>query len=71
MAYKINRKALGLYISVILLALASCGKSDAELEANKVPIPTDQDILNGIGNRQSIGPAGVTIQSPEGHMIGG
>lgn len=67
----INRKSLFLYASVLLLALSSCGKTDAELEAHQVPVPTDQDILNGIGNRQSIGPAGVTIQSSDMHIIGG
>lgn len=67
----INKKIRVLFMAVAVLAFVSCGKSETDRHSHNIPPPTDQDILNGNGARQSIGPAGVTIQSSEAHIIGG
>ncbi|MGN6416926.1 MAG: hypothetical protein ACTHMC_05525 [Pseudobacter sp.] len=67
----INTKIRVLFMAIAILALVSCGKSEADRQSHNIPPPTGQDILNGNGARQSIGPAGVTIQSTEAHIIGG
>lgn len=70
MVYLVHSLKKRVFMAALILMVISCRKTDADQQVNKMSVPTDQEILNGRGTRQSTGPSGIIIHSPEGHIIG-